>query len=532
MVEDAPDITLRLSADHLHGFAMAAYYGGRAECRIRKVQVPVAYCDFRSMYPTVNALMGLWRFLTAQRLRVVDATYWTQAFLSRVSLDVLFDPTTWRELAVLVEVEPDGDVVPVRARYASSRVSDPEDPEGKTRGGAGAFTIGHNPLTGEHPLWFTLPDLVASTLATGRAPRVRRALRFQPGPRQRGLGPILLRGAVLIDPRADDFFREVVRARGGVKADGSLPEAEREALQLFLKVLANAASYGIFVQLNRKDGETAEVEVFGGDRFLTKVDSPEDPGDFYIPPLGALITGAARLMLALAEHEVCRRGGGHAFMDTDSIAVVATEQGGLVPCPGGPALLPHGTEAVRALSWDEVEAVRERFAVLNPYGDGGSILELEKENFVLCGLPDHKPTCACRGIRRELWCLAIVAKRYTLFNRNGEAIVVRKATEHGLGAYLLPTDRETGKPVKDWVDQAWERIVRDALGVPAAPWPEWAEQLATTRLAISTPTMLGWFGRWNAANPKEPQGSRSPTASASSRSGSSTMHRSTRRLAP
>ena len=46
------------------GYAMTAYYGGRAECRIRRVPVPVVSCDFLSMYPTVNTLMGLWQHLT------------------------------------------------------------------------------------------------------------------------------------------------------------------------------------------------------------------------------------------------------------------------------------------------------------------------------------------------------------------------------------------------------------------------------------------------------------------------------------
>ena len=38
------------------GYGMSAYYGGRAECRIRRTPVPVVYCDFLSMYPTVCAL--------------------------------------------------------------------------------------------------------------------------------------------------------------------------------------------------------------------------------------------------------------------------------------------------------------------------------------------------------------------------------------------------------------------------------------------------------------------------------------------
>jgi hypothetical protein len=40
--------------------AMTGYYGGRSECRDRKEIRPVVYCDFLSMYPTVNSLTGLW----------------------------------------------------------------------------------------------------------------------------------------------------------------------------------------------------------------------------------------------------------------------------------------------------------------------------------------------------------------------------------------------------------------------------------------------------------------------------------------
>jgi DNA polymerase type B, organellar and viral len=40
------------------GIAMQSYYGGRAECRIRKTPVPVIHTDFTSQYPTVNALLG------------------------------------------------------------------------------------------------------------------------------------------------------------------------------------------------------------------------------------------------------------------------------------------------------------------------------------------------------------------------------------------------------------------------------------------------------------------------------------------
>jgi DNA polymerase type B, organellar and viral len=42
------------------GIAMQSYYGGRAECRIRKTKAPVIHTDFTSQYPTVNALLGNW----------------------------------------------------------------------------------------------------------------------------------------------------------------------------------------------------------------------------------------------------------------------------------------------------------------------------------------------------------------------------------------------------------------------------------------------------------------------------------------
>ena len=56
------------------------------------------------------------------------------------------------------------------------------------------------------------------------------------------------------------------------------------------------------------------------------------PGEYCFPPLASLITGAARLMLALLEHSVRKLGGTYAMEDTDSMAIVATEHGGPIPC--------------------------------------------------------------------------------------------------------------------------------------------------------------------------------------------------------
>ena len=60
---------------------MATYYGGRAEVRIRREITRILYCDFRSMYPTVCTLMGLWQFVIAQGVTYQEATEEAQEIL-------------------------------------------------------------------------------------------------------------------------------------------------------------------------------------------------------------------------------------------------------------------------------------------------------------------------------------------------------------------------------------------------------------------------------------------------------------------
>ena len=412
---------LQLSKRQVFGLAMASYYGGRAECRVRMNPVPVVYCDFLSMYPTVSALMHLWRYLTAERITVREATDEIRGFLKGLTVEDLFIQDVWRGLPGLVEVVPDGDILPIRARYSRAANTD--------------YTIGLNSVTSSTPLWFTLADCAASKILTGKMPQVKRALRFKASGRQKNLHEVNLRGEVLIDPAGEDFFQRVIEERQWVKRDPSLDPKERERLQHFLKILANAASYGIFIQLNRQEGPETTVDLFGLENYRCTVQHPETPGAYFFPILGTLITGAARLMLALVEFEVPRMGGGYAFMDTDSIAVVATESKGLILCPGGMDHLLDGRQAIRALSWEEVERIRARFTALNPYDwecVPESILKLEDENYAVNEKGERE--------RRELWAFVIASKRYVLFNLDRHRITLKKFSEHGLGQYLPPED--------------------------------------------------------------------------------------------
>src|SRR6185312_2600131 len=110
-----------------------------------------------------------------------------------------------------------------------------------------------------------------------------------------------------------------------------------------------------------------------------------------------------------------------AAMDTDSAMIISTKNGGLVPCAGGPLQLenyhaPGGHAAIRALSFAEVDRIRERFESLNPWRDTLKVpfLKLEDENF------------GSNGERHQLYAYCISAKLYCLFNLDGNRLLVRK----------------------------------------------------------------------------------------------------------
>jgi len=467
----APAVRFAAVPPEVLGYAMASYYGGRAEARIRLTPVPVVTVDFTSMYPTVHTLMGLGRHLTAKSLRVRDATEEVRALLAAVTVDRVFDPTFWSELAWFAEVEPEDDILPVRAQYSGPHQS---------------YGIGVNHLTADRPLWCAGPDVVASILLTGKVPTIRRAIRLEPAGQQAGLTPVKLRGEVPIDPRDGDIFRRIVEERARVKARRDWSDTERERLQLALKVVANSGSYGIAAELNREElaaGTCARLRVYGLDRpFACEAEAPEDPGPFHFPPMAALATAGARLMLALLERCVTDAGGTYAFCDTDSMAIVATETGGLVSCANGPHVNPEGDAAVCALSVAEVEAIRQRFASLNPYDPAairGSILRVTDAHVGETGAI----------ISRS--CYVISAKRYTFFECQGEALTVLDPSEHGLGHLLNPlattrsATEEAAEDGKRWMAEVWRVIVRRALGENVSD-PAWFAEPAVTRLAVTS----------------------------------------------
>ena len=466
-IQPRKDVDARSFTPTVLGACMESFYGGRTECRIRHTGVPVETHDFTSMYPTVNSLMGLWRYLIAERVTVKSDVKSVRKFVDSATLGVMFQRESWPELVGIAEVLPDGDVLPVRARYADGEND----------------TIGLNPVTSDVPHWYTIADVVASKLITGKTPRILRAYRFVASGQLDGLTPVSLRSAIPVDPRSDDFFRKVVEERQTVK---SRTRGHSESCgcddcrtSAFLKVLANAGSYGIFSQFNKRDvepGTTERVTVHNGrdSAFPSDVPGREVPGPMNFPPIATCITGAARLMLAMLERSVTDKGGVWAFCDTDSLAIVADETGSLVPCNGGPIVSDDGTAYVKALTYDETQGIRDRFDALSPY-DKGKVPHLLKSEY------------------RSL-CFAVSAKRYACFTIDDGTVnldfdaPLTHYTEHGLGHVMNPT----GEKGKGWIKDYWQWQLSRVYDLPVAN-PAWLDRMAVGSHTVSSPALWKAF---------------------------------------
>lgn len=453
--------------DELNGYAMSAFYGGRAESRFTRVPLPVYLLDFTSMYPTVNSLLGLWELLIAKHIIPQNNTETVQGLLDGITLEDCFRKETWPGLVGIARIIPDGETLPVRAQY------DPTE---------NGHQIGLNQFESEQSYWYTIPDLVAAKILSGKTPRVLEAWTFHASPEKLDtLRTVALRGEVPIDPRADDLYRVVIEQRL-LRGDAG----KNDATGYFLKILANSGSYGIFAEMNVHEGEPDDMTIHGPDAqpFTVPVDNPEQPGTYCFPPVAACITGAARLMLALAERLVTHAGGAWVFCDTDSMAVVAAEHGGIFPCPGEAETTADGREGIRALTGQQIQEIRDRFRPLNPYAPAAFAGKPESERTIL-------------GIDQTGWCYSVAAKRYAIYDLGNDGRpCVTKASELVLGSYLPPDDRNS----RQWIRELWEAILRDEYGL-AYEEPDWFKQPAVVQLSVSTPHMWHAFRHWNDGQP-------------------------------
>jgi hypothetical protein len=375
------------------GWVMSAYFGGRSEVRTRRVDVPVRVVDFTSMYPTVLILMDLQELLAAHQVKSRDATEDVRKFLNDVTLEGLYDPSIWRKLRCIVKVKPNGDTLPVRMRLKA------EEP----------YAIALTPFTSAATRWYTLADVIAAKLLGHTVPFIEEAVEFYADARQGGLQRVEMLD-VKLDPRKQ-IFKTVVEERQRNKG-------HNDALAQALKILANSGAYGIYAEVNvapsaERKGEATRSVWYSDIGPIEGETHDERPGSFFNPILASLVTGAARLALAMAEAEVVLRGGTFAFCDTDSLAIVAGE---------------NAPQEVPCLSDQDVKEIVTKFNRLNPYDDAAvpNLLKLEYEGLA------------------SLRCWAVSAKRYVLFTRDDrDRLWIVKASESGLGAALGRTENET-----------------------------------------------------------------------------------------
>jgi hypothetical protein len=383
----------------IHGYGMVGYYGGRSEVRWRLKPIEVRYLDFKSQYPTVNALQGLQDLLLARTITVRAATAEIHDFLSTVRLEDLQHPETWRRLRGFVRLRPDEDLLPVRAEFG---------PEGRN--------IGDVFLSGP-PIWYALPDVVAGVLRTGKVPEILEAIELVPSDERFETKPWKLFDdeRYVIDLSKQDFFIEVINLRSAVKAD--LEQARNEGredeaayldgLQLELKLLANSTSYGALVEMNAETAtrERQPLTVYSWQTQETTTTILERPGSYFAGAVGALIPAGGRLLLALAEQLAADRGIGYAMCDTDSMAFARPD------------------DMSREVFHERIAEIRDWFTPLSPYRGQPPLFEDEEVNYW-----DGRP--------EPLYILAISAKRYALYNRLLDVTYrMRKFSSHGVGTW-------------------------------------------------------------------------------------------------
>jgi len=290
-----------------------------------------------------------------------------------------------------------------------------------------------------------------------------------------------LLGKIRIDPNVDDFYKQVVEQKEAHKTDATLKKG--------LKCIGNAGAYGPLVELNeQKEGADVKLNVYSGEHYHQQtIREREAPGPFYFPPLASLITAGGRLLLALAEKCITDAGGTYLFCDTDSLCVVTNEKGGFSR-GGARADLGYVEGAdmrefapVPCLSRDTVLKISERFASLNPYSFGGTILKVEDVNYV-----DGDPT---KGFR-DLYGYAISAKRYCLFEgKQVRQIVDAKA--HGIGYLMSPIQRNPNKDEDEFAVAFWQRVLQNEGISLKREEPEWLDRPAMMRIPVSSPAVLG-----------------------------------------
>ena len=139
--------------------------------------------------------------------------------------------------------------------------------------------IGLNYLHTDAAMWYTLADIIASKLLTGRCPQIIRAIRIIPEGVQDDLQSIKIcnEEELEINPAVVNFFKKVIELRQDYKKLVKTVGDNKDSMQKFLKTLANSTSYGVYIELNREE-EKKDIDVYGLNSFTCQTEHWEKPG--------------------------------------------------------------------------------------------------------------------------------------------------------------------------------------------------------------------------------------------------------------
>ncbi len=381
--------------EEILGLLMNAYYGGRSEVKCREDPIKISLLDFTSMYPTVNILCDMQKYLLAKKIKVIECTEEIKNMLSSITIQDLQKPAIWKQMNAICILKPQDDIFPLRTTFN-------KDEQGKN--------IGICSIDSQKRMSYSLADVIGSKILSGKIPQIIKAYKFIPEGKQVNLKAVNLLGS-LINPKKDDIFKTIVLERQRAKKEMANLERNTDQFrllnskQLVLKFISNSTCYGIFVE-SHPEFERSNVEVYGLDEFIAD-GVFEDQGIYFNPIMAVTITSTSRLLLSIIEVLLREQNEQYAFCDTDSMAVPI----------------------------DTVNMLQEYFKPLNPYGEEIELLKEERHN---------------------VWFYGISAKRYCLFEKEGNNIKILKPSLHGLGHLLNPFSEKT----QSWHKTIWETILK------------------------------------------------------------------------
>jgi hypothetical protein len=371
------------------------------------------------MYPSVYSLLDLDRFMKAEKIRILhskDNIDSISKFLNSFLKDNI-NKEIWKkhEMHSLLKIKPDNDILPIRMEYSGQ-----------------SKNIGINYLTSDKGLWYSIQDVIASIILTGKIPEIIDAITFIPEGIQDNLKDVKISDIVI--SAKDDFIRKVIEERMKVKKSD---REDKDQIQLILKIIANATSYGIYIEENSQSFDKEEdVNVYSVDNFSFRTRKIEKQGQYFNPIMATLITGSARLILAMAEH-IAEDKGYFAYCDTDSIFVDP----------------------------NVAKDIQEFFKPLNPYSLPVEMFKIEEDD-------NHKPL-------DNVMFYGISAKRYCLYDMDSGNITIRKYSTHGLG-HLLNINGE----------EIWKSIL-------TKNFKEYSDKIAVSQITISKPSIHNRFKKMN-----------------------------------